>query len=127
MARRVVFRDEELLAVQNRRIRRACVVAEMEVEPFEIGNDRTPECRMGYPVEVLVGQVRHASASAEELDEREPFDGTRELPPAPLVNAQHRRKVFDGSAVDVERVGQELADAGVAAGSIHGILVPGRE
>ena len=80
---------------------------------------------MRHPVEVLVGQVRHTRASAEKLDDREPFDGTRELATAPFVDAQHRRKVFSGGVVDVEGVGQQLADAGGAAGSIHGILVAG--
>ena len=35
--------------------------------------------------------------------------------------------MFDGRVVDVEGVGQQLADAGGAACSIHGILVAGGE
>ena len=82
---------------------------------------------MRHPVEVLVGQVRHARAAAEERADCEPFDGSREPATAPFVDARPRQQVFDGRVVDVEGVGQQLADGGGAAGSIHGILIAGGE
>ena len=127
LAGRVVVGDEQLLAVQHGRILGARVVAEVEVEPLQIRDDRAPQRRMRDAVEVIVGEIRHARAPAKELDERKPLDRAGELAAAAFVDAQHRRQVLDGGVMDVESVGQQLADAGIAARPVHGVLIAGGE
>ena len=82
---------------------------------------------MRDPVEVLVDEVRHAGTATEQLDEREPVDGTGQLAATSLVDAQHGWQARDRRLVNVKRVRQQLADAGSTARSIHGVLVAGRE
>ena len=106
----------------------ARVVAEVEVEPLQIGDDSGPERRMGDAVEVLVGEIRHARAPAKELDERQTVDGAGELAAAAFVDRATRaadaRPRCDG------RRGRRAAacpTVGVAARPVHGVLVAGGE
>ena len=123
----VVGGDEQLLAVQHRGIGRARVVAVVEVEALQVGDDGALDGGVRHAVEVVVGEVRHAGTAAEELDEGEPVHGAGQLPGAPFVDPQHRGQVSDSGVVDVEGVGKQLADASVAAGSVDRARVAGRE
>ena len=71
--------------------------------------------------------MRHAGPAAGELDEGQPVDGAGELAGAAFVDPQHRGQMGDGGVVDVEGVGQQLADRRTAARAVRGVLVAGRE
>ena len=73
--------------------------AEVEVEPLQTRDGRA-QCRVSHAVEVLVGEVRHAGASPEELDEHQSVDGSASLPAAAFVDAEQRRQVFDRRVAD---------------------------
>ena len=123
----VVGGDEPLFAVQHRGVGRARVVATAEVKPLQVGDDGAAQRRVRHAVEVVVGEIRHAGLPAKELHERQPVHRARQLPGASFIDAQHRGQVPDGGVVDVEGVGQQLADAGVATGAVHRLRVAGRE
>ena len=123
----MVIGHEALLPVEHRGVGGTRVVAEVKPEVLEVGDDAALQGGVGHAVEVVVDEVRHAGPAAGELDEGQPVDGAGELAGAALVDPQHRGKLGDGGVVDVEGVGQQLADRRTAARAVHRVLVAGRE
>jgi hypothetical protein len=60
-----------------------------------------------------------------DLDDVGPLDLAPEGPAAALVHPQERLQLVQGAAVDVEIVGQQLADGRALAGLVDGLGVAG--
>ena len=82
---------------------------------------------MRVGVEVGIGQVRDLARMAVEFDQVGALDLTEVGPRAALVDAEQRVEGLQGRAVDVERIGQELADSRAAAGVVDRFGVAGPE
>ena len=82
---------------------------------------------MRVGVEVGVGQVRDLARVAVELDQVGALDLAEVGAGAALVDAEQRVEGLQRGAVDVQGVGQELADGRSAAGVVDRVGVAGPE
>ena len=107
---RVVGEEERLLAVQDRRVRAGGVVGALDLAGPQVQLDAPKQGRVRVGVEVGIGQVRDLARMAVELDQVGALDLAELGPGATLVDAEQRVEGFQRPAVDVQGVGQELAD-----------------
>ena len=82
---------------------------------------------VGVGLEVGVDQVRDLARMAVQLDQVGAFDLAEVRPVAALVDAEQRVERFQGAAVEIQGVGQQLADVRASAGVIDGLGVAGLE
>ena len=120
-------RQERLLAVQHRRVRARRVVGALDLAGPQVELDAAEQGRVRVGVEVGIGQVRDLARMAVELDQVGALDLAEVGAGAALVDAEQRVEGLQGGAVDVQGVGQELADGRSAAGVIDRVGVAGPE
>ncbi len=110
--------EEGLLAVRHRRVAGLGVVVAIELPRAQRQADAAEQGGMRVGVEGGVDEVGELAGEAVQLDDVGPFDLAEVGAAAALVDAQQRVEAVEGGAVDVEVVGQELADGGAAAGVV---------
>ena len=124
---RVVGQEERLLAVQDRRVGAGGVIGALDLAGPQVELDAAQQGRVRVGVEVGVGQVRDLARMAVELDQVGALDLAEVGAGAALVDAEQRVEGLQGGAVDVQGIGQELADGRSAAGVVDGVGVAGPE
>ena len=118
--------EERLLAVQDRRVRAGGVVDALDLAGPQVELDAPQQGRVRVGVEVGIDQVRDLAGLAVELDQVGALDLAEVGPGAALVDAEQRVEGLQGGAVDVEGIGQELADGRASAGVVDGSASPAR-
>jgi hypothetical protein len=126
-AERVVGRQEGLLAVEDRRVLAPGVIDALDLAGPQVQLDAPEQGRVRFGLEIGVDQVRDLARLAVQLDQVGALDLTEVGPGASLVDAEQRVERFEGAAMDVEGVGQDLADRRSPAGVVDGLGIAGLE
>ena len=87
--------------------------------------DAPEQCRVRIGLEVGIDEVRDLAGVTVQLDQVGPVDLAQVGPGAPFVDAQQRVERFEGAAMDVEGIRQQLADRRVPAGVVDGLGIAG--
>ena len=122
---RVAGQQERLLAVRDRRVLAGGVVGALDLAGPQVELDAPQQSGVRVGVEVGVDQIRDLARVAVELDQVGALDLAEVGPGAALVDAEQRVEGLQRRAVDVEGIGQELAEGRASAGVVDRVGVAG--
>jgi hypothetical protein len=125
--KRMIGREECLLAMENRRIPAGGIVEAVDLAGAERELDAALERRVRVGLEIGIDEVRNLARLTVQLDQVGPIDFSQVCTGASLVNAQKRIERIERGPMDVESARQQFADGRSAAGFVDGLGAAGPE
>ena len=103
------------------------VVDALDLARPQVELDAPQQGRVRVGLEVGVDEIRDLARVPVQLDQVGPLDLTEVGAGAALVDAEQRVERFEGTAMDVEGIRQELAHGRASAGVVNGLGIAGPE